>query len=48
MADGDSTGRKVAHGIERFFLASRWLQAPLYIGLVIVLAVIVVKFPFKA
>jgi len=48
MADGNSTGRKVAHGIERFLLASRWLQAPLYIGLVIVLAVIVVKFPFKA
>ena len=48
MADGNSTGRKVAHGIERFLLASRWLQAPLYIGLVVVLAVIVVKFPFKA
>jgi uncharacterized protein (TIGR00645 family) len=48
MAEEKSTGRKVELGIERFLLASRWLQAPLYIGLVIVLAVIVVKFPFKA
>jgi uncharacterized protein (TIGR00645 family) len=48
MAEGKSAGRKVERGIERFLLASRWLQAPLYIGLVIVLAVIVVKFPFKA
>ena len=28
-------------------LASRWLQVPLYIALVVVLAIIVVKFPFK-
>jgi uncharacterized protein (TIGR00645 family) len=28
-------------------MASRWLQAPLYIGLVFVLGVIVVKFPVK-
>lgn len=28
-------------------MASRWLQAPLYIGLVFVLGVVVVKFPFK-
>ena len=47
MADEKSAGRKVERGIERFLLASRWLQAPLYIGLVIVLAIIVVKFPFK-
>ena len=47
MADEKSTGRKVERGIERFLLASRWLQAPLYIGLVLVLAIIVVKFPFK-
>ena len=48
MAETKSTGRKVERGIEGFLLASRWPQAPLYIGLVIVLAVIVVKFPFKA
>ena len=28
-------------------MASRWLQAPLYVGLVFVLGVVVVKFPFK-
>ena len=28
-------------------MASRWLQAPLYLGLVLVLGVVVVKFPFK-
>lgn len=28
-------------------MASRWLQAPLYIGLVFVLGFVVVKFPFK-
>jgi uncharacterized protein (TIGR00645 family) len=48
MADAKSAGRKVEHGIEWLLLASRWLQAPLYIGLVVVLAVIVAKFPFKA
>ena len=47
MAGEKSAGRKVERGIERFLLASRWLQAPLYIGLVIVLAIIVLKFPFK-
>lgn len=34
-------------GLERLVLASRWLQAPLYIGLIVVLGVVVVKFPFK-
>lgn len=33
--------------VERIVMGSRWLQAPLYIGLVVVLAVVVVKFPFK-
>jgi uncharacterized protein (TIGR00645 family) len=34
-------------GIERVIVASRWLQLPLYLGLVFVLGVVVVKFPFK-
>lgn len=33
--------------VERIVMGSRWLQAPLYIGLVFVLGVVVVKFPFK-
>lgn len=33
--------------VERVVMGSRWLQAPLYIGLVVVLGVVVVKFPFK-
>jgi len=33
--------------IERIVVGSRWLQVPLYIGLIFVLAVVVVKFPFK-
>lgn len=33
--------------VERIIMGSRWLQAPLYIGLVFVLGVVVVKFPFK-
>ena len=47
MADEKPLGRRVELGLERFMLASRWLQVPLYVGLVIVLAIIVVKFPFK-
>jgi uncharacterized protein (TIGR00645 family) len=47
MADEKPVGQRIGLGLERFMLASRWLQVPLYIGLVIVLAVIVVKFPFK-
>ena len=34
----------VERAIERIIFASRWLQVPLYFGLVIVLAVVVVKF----
>jgi uncharacterized protein (TIGR00645 family) len=33
--------------IQRVILGSRWLQAPLYLGLVAVLAIVVAKFPFK-
>ena len=33
--------------IQRIILGSRWLQAPLYLGLVAVLAIVVGKFPFK-
>ncbi len=42
-----SVARRLELGIERIVMASRWLQAPLYIGLVFVLGVVVVKFPFK-
>ncbi len=39
--------KKLEVFIERIVMGSRWLQAPLYIGLVAVLGVVVVKFPFK-
>jgi uncharacterized protein (TIGR00645 family) len=39
--------RKLEGLVERIVMGSRWLQAPLYIGLVVVLGVVVVKFPFK-
>ena len=47
MADGKPRINRLELGLERLILASRWLQAPLYVGLVVVLAVVVVKFPFK-
>jgi uncharacterized protein (TIGR00645 family) len=47
MAEEKTAGRRLEVGIEWIIMASRWLQAPLYIGLVFVLAVVVVKFPFK-
>ena len=47
MTDEKPIGRRVGLGLERFMLASRWLQVPLYVALVVVLAVIVAKFPFK-
>ncbi|MFO1161450.1 MAG: TIGR00645 family protein [Reyranellaceae bacterium] len=47
MAEEKTVSRRVERGIEWIIMASRWLQAPLYIGLVFVLAVVVVKFPFK-
>lgn len=34
----------IEHGIERFMFASRWLLAPFYVGLVVALVVILVKF----
>ena len=39
--------KKLELFVERVVMGSRWLQAPLYIGLVFVLGVVVVKFPFK-
>lgn len=39
--------KKIEVFVERIVMGSRWLQAPLYIGLVVVLGVVVVKFPFK-
>lgn len=35
---------RVEHGGERFLFASRWLLAPLYVGLVIALVAIAIKF----
>ena len=36
-------GRRVERGVERFIFGSRWLLAPFYCGLVIALAVLLVK-----
>jgi len=47
MTIAKSVARRLELGIEWIIMASRWLQAPLYIGLVFVLGVVVVKFPFK-
>ena len=47
MADDRSFVRRTEVTLERIIIASRWLQAPLYLGLVVVLGVVVVKFPFK-
>lgn len=38
------TRNQIEKAIERIIFASRWLQAPLYLGLVVVLLFIVVKF----
>ncbi len=35
---------KVAHAIERVIFASRWLLAPVYLGLVVVLAILTIRF----
>ena len=35
---------RVEHGGERFLFASRWLLAPLYVGMVVALVAIIVKF----
>ena len=47
MAGERPAARRLELGIERLILGSRWLQAPLYLGLLVVLAVVVIKFPFK-
>ena len=47
MADTRPLGHRLELAVERVIMGSRWLQAPLYIGLVFVLGVVVVKFPFK-
>jgi uncharacterized protein (TIGR00645 family) len=47
MAGERPATRRLELGIERLILGSRWLQAPLYLGLLVVLAVVVIKFPFK-
>ena len=39
-----SRSRALESFVERIILASRWLQAPLYIGLVLVLVLVVAKF----
>jgi uncharacterized protein (TIGR00645 family) len=47
MSMSTTPARNLEVFIERIVMGSRWLQAPLYIGLVAVLGVVVVKFPFK-
>jgi len=47
MPSDQTFARRLEFGLERLIMASRWLQAPLYLGLVVVLGVVVVKFPFK-
>ena len=36
--------RKVEHTLERLIFGSRWLMAPFYLGLIVCLAVLLVKF----
>ena len=47
MAGVKPARRGIELAIQRIILGSRWLQAPLYLGLVAVLAIVVAKFPFK-
>ena len=47
MAGEKPAKRGIELAIQRIILGSRWLQAPLYLGLVAVLAIVVGKFPFK-
>jgi uncharacterized protein (TIGR00645 family) len=37
---------RLEHGSERFMFASRWLLAPVYVGMIVALIVIIVKFFF--
>lgn len=43
-ATPESKWSRVEHGAERFLFASRWLLAPLYIGMVFALIAIAIKF----
>jgi len=36
--------KRVEHGLERLMFASRWLMAPFYVGLIVALALLLVKF----
>ena len=47
MAGAKPAKNGIELAIQRVILGSRWLQAPLYLGLVAVLAIVVAKFPFK-
>ena len=38
--------KRAEYVVEWLVMASRWLQAPLYVGLIVVLGVVVVKLPF--
>lgn len=44
MTDRSSLFSRIEHGGERFLFASRWLLAPLYLGMVAALVAIVIKF----
>jgi len=39
-----SIAKKVEHGIEYFLFTSRWIMAPIYLGLVVSLAGLMIKF----
>ncbi|MFZ5784655.1 MAG: TIGR00645 family protein [Pseudomonadota bacterium] len=47
MNGGQEMHGRAESFIERLIISSRWLQLPLYLGLIFVLGVVVVKFPFK-
>jgi uncharacterized protein (TIGR00645 family) len=36
--------KRIEHGLERFIFASRWLMAPFYLGLVVSLVLLLIKF----
>ena len=42
--DDQKAGAKVEHGLEGLIYASRWLMAPLYLGLAAALAILVITF----
>ncbi|MFT4123583.1 MAG: YqhA family protein [Microbacteriaceae bacterium] len=43
-ASPDPRSRRLEHGVERFLFAARWLLAPIYIGMLVALLAILVKF----